>query len=181
MSDSPGKRWYIVHAYSGKEKSVVTLLRERIRLNNLESKFGDIRVPVEDVVEMRGGQKRKSERKFFPGYVLVEMEMNDDTWHLVRHVPGVLGFIGGTSLKPTSLSEKEVNDILNRVQEGTDKPKPKVLFEPGEVVRVIAGPFADFDGVVEEVNYEKSRLRVSVMIFGRSTPVELEFSQVTKA
>lgn len=175
------KRWYIVHAYSGKEQSVVTQLKDRIRLHGLENKFGEIRVPTEEVVEMRGGQKRKSERKFFPGYVLVEMEMNDETWHLVRHVPGVLGFIGGTSDKPTPLTEKEVNAILQRVQEGVDKPKPKILFEPGEVVRVIDGPFADFDGVVEDVNYDKNRLKVSVSIFGRSTPVELEFSQVQKA
>ena len=177
---SSEKRWYIVHAFSGKEQNVMAQLKDRIRLHGLESKFGEIRVPTEEVVEMRGGQKRKSERKFFPGYVLVEMEMNDETWHLVRHVPGVLGFIGGTSDKPTPLSEKEVNSILQRVQEGADKPKPKILFEPGEVVRVIDGPFADFDGVVEDVIYDKSRLRVSVSIFGRSTPVELEFSQVQK-
>jgi len=175
------KRWYIVHAYSGKEQSVVAHLRERIRQHGFENMFGEIRVPTEEVVEMRGGQKRKSERKFFPGYVLVEMEMNDETWHFVRRTPGVLGFIGGKSDKPTPLKEKEVNDILQRVQAGVDKPKPKILFEPGEVVRVIDGPFADFDGVVEDVNYEKSRLRVSVLIFGRSTPVELEFSQVQKA
>jgi len=175
------KRWYIVHAYSGKEQSVVTHLQDRIRMYGMEKKFGEIQVPTEEVVEMRGGQKRKSERKFFPGYVLVEMVMDDETWHFVRHIPGVLGFIGGTSDRPTPLSEKEVNDILQRVQAGVDKPKPKILFEPGEVVRVIDGPFADFDGVVEDVNYEKSRLRVSVLIFGRSTPVELEFSQVQKA
>lgn len=175
------KRWYIVQAYSGKELRIANLLLERVRLNGLESKFGEIKVPTEEVIEMRGGQKRKSERKFFPGYVLVEMEMNDETWHLVRNVPGVLGFIGGTSDKPTPLSEKEVNDILQRVQEGADKPKPKILFEPGEVVRIIEGPFADFDGVVEHVNYEKSRLKVSVLIFGRSTPVDLEFNQVRKS
>jgi len=175
------KRWYIVQAYSGKEQRVVVLLQERIKLHGLDSKFGKIRVPTEEVIEMKGGQKRKSERKFFPGYVLVEMEMNDDTWHLVRNVPGVLGFVGGTSDRPTPLSDKEVDDILLRVQEGVDKPKPKILFEPGEVVRIIEGPFADFDGVVEEVNYEKSRLKVAVLIFGRSTPVELEFTQVRKA
>lgn len=179
ISGAPKKLWYIIHAYSGKEQNVVDQLRERIRLHGLESKFGEIRIPTEEIVEMRGGQKRKSERKFFPGYVLVEMEMNDITWHLVRHVPGVLGFIGGTSDKPTSLSEKEVNAILQRVEEGGEQPKLK--FAPGEVVRVIKGPFADFEGVVEDVNYEKSRLRVSVLIFGRSTPVELEFSQVQKA
>ncbi|OGT08146.1 MAG: transcription termination/antitermination protein NusG [Gammaproteobacteria bacterium GWE2_37_16] len=175
------KRWYIVQVYSGKEQHVGVLLGERIRLHGLENKFGEIRVPTEEVVEMRGGQKRKSERKFFPGYVLVEMEMSDEAWHLVRNVPGVLGFIGGTSDKPTPLSDKEVNDILQRVQEGADKPRPKILFEPGEVVRITEGPFADFDGVVEDVNYEKSRLRVSVLIFGRSTPVDLEFTQVRKA
>lgn len=174
------KRWYIIHAYSGKEYSVVEQLKERVRLHALESRFGDVKIPTEEIVEMRGGKKRKSERKFFPGYVLVEMEMDDETWHLVRSVPGVLGFIGGTSDKPTPLSEKEVNDILNRVQEGVDKPRPKVMFEPGEVVLIISGPFADFNGVVEEVNYEKNRLKVSVLIFGRSTPVELEFSQVKK-
>lgn len=175
------KRWYIVHAYSGKENSVIKSLEERIRMHGLQHKFGEMRVPTEEVVEMRGGQKRKSERKFFPGYVLVEMEMDDETWHLVRRAPGVLGFIGSKSDKPTPLTEKEVNAILQRVQEGVDKPRPKILFEPGEVVRIIEGPFADFDGVVEDVNYEKSRLRVSVLIFGRSTPVELEFSQVQKA
>jgi transcriptional antiterminator NusG len=175
------KRWYIVHAYSGKEVHVMQAIREHIKLKGMEDKFGEITVPTEEVVEMRGGKKRKSERKFFPGYILVEMEMNDETWHLIRHVPGVLGFIGGTSDKPIPLSNKEVGNILQRVQEGVEKPKPKVLFEPGEVVRIIDGPFADFDGVVEDVNYEKSRLRISVSIFGRSTPVELEFGQVQKS
>jgi transcription termination/antitermination protein NusG len=174
------QRWYIVHAYSGKEQNVIQHLKERIRLQNLHSKFSEIIVPTEEVVEMRGGQKRKSERKFFPGYVLVKMEMSDEIWHLVRHTPWVLGFIGGTSDKPAPITEAEANNILHRVQEGVEKPKPKILFQPGEVVRVIEGPFQDFDGVVETVNYEKSRLRVSVLIFGRSTPVELEFSQVQK-
>jgi transcriptional antiterminator NusG len=137
-------------------------------------------VPTEEVVEMRDGQKRKSDRKFFPGYVLVQMEMDNDTWHLVRNVPKVLGFIGGTSDKPAPISEKEAQTILQRVQDGVDKPRPKVLYEPGEMVRVTEGPFNDFEGVLEEVNYEKSRLRVGVMIFGRTTPVELEFSQVEK-
>ena len=137
-------------------------------------------VPTEEVVEMRDGQKRKSDRKFFPGYVLVQMEMDSDTWHLVRNTPKVLGFIGGTSDKPAPISEKEAQTILQRVQEGIDKPRPKVLYEPGEMVRVTEGPFNDFEGVLEEVNYEKSRLRVGVMIFGRTTPVELEFSQVEK-
>jgi transcriptional antiterminator NusG len=174
------KRWYIVHAYSGQELKVMRTIKEHIKIKGLEDKFGEIVVPTEEVVEMRGGQKRKSERKFFPGYVLVQMEMNDETWHLVRHVPGVLGFIGGTSDKPIPISDAEVNNILQRVEEGAERPKPKTLFEPGELVRIIDGPFADFDGVVEDVNYEKNRLRVAVLIFGRSTPVELEFGQVQK-
>jgi transcriptional antiterminator NusG len=147
----------------------------------LEAKFGDILVPTEEVVEMRDGQKRSSERKFFPGYVLVQMEMDEETWHLVRSVPRVLGFIGGSGDKPAPITEREADEILSRVREGQDKPKPKVLFEVGEMVRVTDGPFNDFNGVVEQVNYEKSRLNVSVMIFGRSTPVELDFSQVEKA
>lgn len=174
------KRWYVIHAYSGFENYVVKALRERIQLKGIEDRFGEIIVPTEEVVEMRSGQKRKSERKFFPGYVLVQMIMDDDTWHLVRNVPRVLGFIGGTSERPAPISDKEANNILQRVEEGETKPRPKVLFEPGEVVRVTDGPFADFNGVVEDVNYEKSRLRVSVSIFGRSTPVELEFGQVEK-
>lgn len=173
-------RWYVVHAYSGFENQVVRSLKERIKLYQMEDKFGDILVPTEEVVEMRAGQKRKSDRKFFPGYVLVQMEMDDNTWHLVKDVPKVMGFIGGTSNRPAPISDKEADKILQRVQEGVEKPKPKVLFEPGEVVRVTEGPFADFNGVVEEVNYEKSRLRVAVLIFGRSTPVELEFGQVEK-
>lgn len=174
------KRWYVIHAYSGFENQVRRSLLERIKLKGMEDKFGEIMVPTEEVVEMREGQKRKSDRKFFPGYVLVEMEMDDDTWHLVKDVPKVMGFIGGTSDKPAPITEKEANEILNRVQEGAEKPRPKVLFEPGELVRVNEGPFNDFNGVVEEVNYEKNRLRVSILVFGRSTPVELEFSQVEK-
>ncbi len=175
------KRWYVVHAYSGFENQVVRLLKERIqRSDGMEDMFGEILVPTEEVVEMRDGQKRRSDRKFFPGYVLVQMEMNDDTWHLVKNVPKVMGFIGGTADKPAAISDKEADAILQRVQEGAEKPRPKILFEPGEVVRVIDGPFNDFNGVVEEVNYEKSRLRVAVFIFGRSTPVELEFGQVEK-
>lgn len=173
-------RWYVVHAYSGFENQVVRSLKERIKLYHMEDKFGEVLVPTEEVVEMRAGQKRKSDRKFFPGYVLVQMEMDDNTWHLVKDVPKVMGFIGGTSNRPAPISDKEADKILQRVQEGVEKPKPKVLFEPGEVVRVTEGPFADFNGVVEEVNYEKSRLRVAVLIFGRSTPVELEFGQVEK-
>ena len=175
------KRWYVVHAYSGYENYVKRALAERIQRMALEEKFGEILVPTEEVVEMRAGQKRKSERKFFPGYVLVRMEMDDETWHLVRKTPKVLGFIGGTSERPAPIEDREADEILNRVKEGADKPRPKILFEVGEVVRVIDGPFADFDGVVEEVNYDKSRLHVAVRIFGRSTPVELEFSQVDKS
>ena len=174
------KRWYVLHAYSGFENYVVKTLQERVRMNDLEHRFGEIIVPTEEVVEMKGGQKRKSERKFFPGYVLVEMEMDDETWHLVRQVPKVLGFIGGNADKPAPISSVEANRILERLQASENKPRPKVLFEPGEVVRVIDGPFSDFDGVVEDVNYEKSRLSVSVSIFGRSTPVELGFEQVEK-
>ncbi|GAB6043557.1 transcription termination/antitermination protein NusG [Endothiovibrio diazotrophicus] len=174
------KRWYVVHAYSGFEGQVQKLLTERVKRAGMEERFGDILVPTEEVVEMRDGQKRKSERKFFPGYVLVQMEMDDETWHLVKETSKVLGFIGGTSDRPAPISDKEADAILQRVQEGAEKPRPKVLFEPGEVVRVIDGPFNDFNGVVEEVNYEKSRLRVAVLIFGRSTPVELEFHQVEK-
>lgn len=176
----PKKRWYVVHAYSGFEKYVMQALQERIRLDRLEDKFGEILVPTEEVVELRAGQKRKSERKFFPGYVLVEMVMDEETWHLVKSIPKVLGFIGGTSDKPAPISPKEAETILQRMHDSSEKPKPKVLFEVGEVVRVTDGPFADFNGVVEEVNYEKSRLRVAVLIFGRSTPVELQFDQVEK-
>lgn len=173
-------RWYVVHAYSGFENQVMRLLKERVERAGMGDQFGEILVPTEEVVEMRDGQRRKSDRKFFPGYVLVQMEMNDATWHLVKSVPKVMGFIGGSSDKPAPISDNEANAILERVQEGAEKPRPKVLFEPGEVVRVVDGPFNDFNGVVEEVNYEKSRLRVAVLIFGRSTPVELEFDQVDK-
>lgn len=173
-------RWYVVHAYSGFENQVKRSLEERIKLSGLEDMFGDVMVPTEEVVEMRDGQKRKSDRKFFPGYVLVQMEMNDETWHLVKNVPKVMGFIGGSSDKPAPITDKEAESILNRVQEGAEKPRPKVLFETGEVVRIIDGPFNDFNGVVEEVDYDKNRLRVEVSIFGRSTPVDLEFGQVEK-
>src|SRR5690606_208901 len=173
-------RWYVVHAYSNFEHRVAEALKERIKLQGLEHKFGEILVPTEEVVEMRDGQKRKSDRKFFPGYVLVQMEMDEDTWHLVKDVPKVMGFIGGSSDRPAPITDKEADAILNRVKEGAEKPKPKVLFEPGEVVRVTDGPFNDFNGVVEEVNYEKSRLRVSVLIFGRSTPGELGVGPVEK-
>ena len=172
--------WYVVHAYSGFENQVKKSLEERIARNSMDSKFGEILVPTEEVVEMKEGVKRRSERKFFPGYVLVEMKMEDDTWHLVKECPKVLGFIGGTKDNPTPITNREAEEILNRIQEGVEKPRPKTLFEVGELVRVIDGPFADFNGAVEEVNYDKSRLRVSVSIFGRSTPVELEFGQVSK-
>ena len=175
------KRWYVVHAYSGFEKSVQRALVDRIARSGMQDMFGQILVPVEEVVEMKGGQKSITERKFFPGYVLVEMEMNDESWHLVKSTPKVTGFVGGTATRPTPITEKEVDKIMQQMQEGVEKPRPKVLFEIGEMVRVREGPFTDFHGAVEEVNYEKSRLRVSVTIFGRATPVELEFGQVEKA
>ncbi len=174
------KRWYVVHAYSGFEKSVMRALQERIERLSMQDMFGRILVPVEEVVEMKNGQKSITERKFFPGYVLVEMEMNDDSWHLVKNTSKVTGFVGGTANRPAPISEKEVEKIMQQMQDGVEKPRPKVLFETGEVVRVKEGPFTDFHGSVEDVNYEKSRLRVSVSIFGRATPVELEFSQVEK-
>ena len=175
------KRWYVVHAYSGFEKSVQRALDERIQRQGMQDVFGRVLVPVEEVVELKLGQKSISERKFFPGYVLVEMEMNDESWHLVKSTPKVTGFVGGSGNKPTPISEKEVEKIMQQMQDGVEKPRPKVLFEPGEIVRVKDGPFTDFHGSVEQVNYEKNRLRVSVTIFGRATPVELEFGQVEKA
>ena len=174
------KRWYVVHAYSGFEATVKRSLEERIERAGVQEFFGDILVPTEEVVEMRGGTQRRSERKFFPGYVLVQMDMTDEAWHLVKDVPKVMGFIGGTGDRPAPITDREADQILNRMQDGVDKPKPKVLFEPGEVVRVTDGPFNVFNGSVEEVDYEKSRLKVSVSIFGRSTPVDLEFGQVEK-
>jgi len=174
------KSWYVVHAYSGYEKQVLRALTERISLKGIEDKFGDILVPTEEVVEMRDGKKRKSERKFYPGYVLVHMEMDDESWHLVKSTPRVLGFIGGTAERPVPITDREADIILQKIETGADKPRPKTLFEAGEVVRVIDGPFADFNGVVEEVDYDKSRVKVAVLIFGRSTPVELEFGQVEK-
>lgn len=174
------QRWYVIHAYSGFEAQVKRSLEERVRRAGLDEMFGSILVPTEEVVEMRGGQQRKSERKFFPGYVLVQMDLTDETWHLVKSVPKVMGFIGGKEDRPAPITEKEAQAILHRMQEGVEKPRPKVLYEPGEVVRVVDGPFTDFNGVVEDVDYDKSRVKVSVLIFGRSTPVELEFSQVEK-
>ena len=175
------KRWYVVHAFSGFEKTVQRALVERIARSDFSSQFGQVMVPVEEVVEIKNGQKSMSERKFFPGYVLVEMDMTDESWHLVKSTPKVTGFIGGTATRPAPISQKEVDTIINQVQTGGEKPKHKVLFEVGEAVRVKDGPFADFMGNVEDVNYEKSKLHVSVMIFGRATPVELEFGQVEKA
>lgn len=175
-----GKKWYVVHVYSGMEKSVLRALMERIERAGLHESFGQILVPSEEVVEMKGGQKSISERRIFPGYVLVEMDLTDDSWHLVKNTPRVTGFLGGSGNRPTPISEAEVRKILSQMEEGVEKPRPKVLFEIGEMVRVKEGPFADFNGNVEEVNYEKSKVRVSVAIFGRSTPVELDFSQVEK-
>lgn len=175
------KRWYVVHAYSGYEKKVMHALQERINLSGMDDYFDEVLVPTEEVLEMRAGQKRKSERKFFPGYVLVHMDLNDDTWHLVKDTPRVMGFIGGTAEKPAPITDKEANKILQRMEDSEEKPTHKTIYEPGEMVRVIDGPFNDFTGTVEEVNYEKSRLRVAVLIFGRSTPVELEFTQVEKS
>ncbi|MCK4499898.1 transcription termination/antitermination protein NusG [Candidatus Babeliales bacterium] len=174
-------RWYVVHAYSNFEGKVKQALEERVEREGLQEYFGKILVPTEEVVEMRMGQQRKSDRKFFPGYVLVQMQLTDETWHLVKDIPRVLGFIGGTSDKPAPISDKEANLILSRVEEGVNKPRPKVLFEVAEVVRIIDGPFKDFNGNIEEVNYDKNKLKVSVLIFGRTTPVELEFSQVEKS
>jgi len=173
-------RWYVVQTYSNYENQVKRSLEERIKQAGLEKYFGKILVPTEEVIEMRMGQRRKTDRKFFPGYVLVQMEMNDETWHLVRSIPHVLGFIGGTPEKPAPISDKEAEAILARVEEGLTKPKPKILFEPGEVVRIVEGPFKDFNCVVEEVDYEKNKLKASVLIFGRPTPVEFDFGQVEK-
>lgn len=172
--------WYVVHAYSGYERKVKQALADRIVHGGMQESFGEILVPTEEVVEMKAGKRRKTERKFFPGYVLVEMEMNDDTWHLVKSVPKVMGFVGGTSDRPAPIPAREAEAVRERMREGAEKPRPKVLFEPGEMVRVTDGPFNDFSGVVEEVNYDKNRLRVAVLIFGRSTPVELGFTQVEK-
>ena len=183
-------RWYVVHAYSGFEKSVAQALRDRIARMGMQDRFGEVLVPTEEVIEMRAGQKRRSERKFFPGYVLVQIathvedgipRIDNESWHLVKETPKVMGFIGGTADRPLPIQDREADAILQRVQDGVEKPKPKVLFEPGQMVRVVDGPFNDFSGVVENVNYEKNRLQVAVQILGRSTPVELDFSHVEKA
>lgn len=175
------KSWYVVHTYSQFEKSVQRALTERIQREGMQDKFGQILVPVEEVVELKSGQKSITERKFFPGYVLVEMEMTDESWHLVKSTPKVTGFLGGSAMKPTPISAKEVQNIMQQMQAGVEKPRPKVLFEVGELVRVKDGPFTDFNGSVEDVNYDKNKIRVAVTIFGRSTPVELDFGQVEKA
>lgn len=179
-SANPDLKWYVVHAYSGMEKAVERNIIERIARSGMESKFGRILVPTEEVVEVKNGQKRTTERKFFPGYVLVEMVMNDDTWHLVKHTNKVTGFVGGAKNRPAPISEADVAKIVSQMQEGTEKPRHKVEFEVGEYIRVKEGPFTDFNGTVEEVNYERNKMRVSVTIFGRATPVELEFGQVEK-
>jgi transcription termination/antitermination protein NusG len=177
---NPDLRWYVVHAYSGMEKAVERNIRERINRAGMQDKFGDILVPTEEVVEIKNGQKRTSERRFYPGYVLVQMVMNDDTWHLVKHTNKVTGFVGGAKNRPAPISDEEVAKIMGQMEEGTEKPRHKVEFMTGEYVRVKDGPFTDFNGTIEDVNYEKNKVRVSVTIFGRATPVELEFSQVEK-
>ena len=179
-ADNPDLRWYIVHAYSGMEKAVERNIAERIARASMQDKFGRVLVPTEEVVEMKNGQRKTTERRLFPGYVFVEMVMDDESWHLVKHTNKVTGFVGGAKNRPAPISEAEVQKIVSQMQEGTDKPRHKVEFMVGELVRVKEGPFTDFNGSVEDVNYEKSKVRVSVMIFGRSTPVELEFSQIEK-
>ena len=180
VAPTGNKRWYVVHAYSGMEKAVERNLRERIERAGMQEKFGRILVPMEEVVELKHGKKSVTERRFFPGYVLVEMEMADDTWHLVKHTSKVTGFVGGAKNRPSPISQAEVAKIVNQMQEGIEKPRPKVEWVVGELVRVKEGPFTDFNGAIEEVNYDKSKVRVSVTIFGRATPVELDFSQVEK-
>jgi len=177
---NPDLKWYVVHAYSGMEKAVERNIKERINRAGMQDMFGDILVPTEEVVEIKNGQKRTSERRFYPGYVLVQMVMNDESWHLVKHTNKVTGFVGGAKNRPAPISDEEVAKIMGQMEEGVEKPRHKVEFTVGEYVRVKDGPFTDFNGTVEEVNYEKSKVRVSVTIFGRATPVELEFSQVEK-
>ena len=178
--ENPNMRWYVVQAFSGFEKHVKQALMDHVSRAGMESFFGRMLVPTEEVVEMKGGQKRTSERKFFPGYVLVQMELTDETWHLVKGVPRVAGFIGGTDNRPVPITDKEANEIIQQVSDSVDKPKMKFTFAPGEIVRIIDGPFQDFNGTVEDANFEKAKLKVSVTIFGRSTPVELDFTQVEK-
>ncbi|ARC54917.1 hypothetical protein AOQ88_01490 [Candidatus Riesia sp. GBBU] len=180
MSDLAKMKWYVIQSFSGFETKVLQSLKRHILLHSMKKKFGKILIPKEEVIEIKNGQKRKSERKFFPGYILINMIMDEKSWYLVKSIPKVIGFIGGTPDNPTSIDEEEVISVMNRLEQSGNKPKPKILFEPGEVIRVNSGPFADFNGVTEEVDYEKSRLKVSVSIFGRSTPVELDFNQVEK-
>jgi transcription termination/antitermination protein NusG len=180
IAPATNKRWYVVHAYSGMEKAVERNLRERIDRSGMQDKFGRILVPMEEVVELKNGKKAVTERRFFPGYVLVEMEMADDSWHLVKHTSKVTGFVGGAKNRPSPISEAEVLKIVTQMQEGVEKPRPKVEWVVGELVRVKEGPFTDFNGAIEDVNYDKSKVRVSVTIFGRATPVELDFAQVEK-
>jgi transcriptional antiterminator NusG len=180
LAPAKNMRWYVVHAYSGMEKAVERNLRERIERSEMKEKFGRILVPMEEVVELKKGKKSVTERRFFPGYVLVEMEMGDDTWHLVKHTSKVTGFVGGAKTRPSPISESEVAKIVHQMQEGVEKPKPKVEWQVGETVRIKEGPFTDFNGAVEDVNYDKSKVRVAVTIFGRATPVELDFAQVEK-
>ena len=180
VAPATNKRWYVVHAYSGMEKAVERNLRERIDRSELQEKFGRILVPMEEVVELKNGKKSVSERRFFPGYVLVEMEMGDDSWHLVKHTSKVTGFVGGAKNRPSPISAAEVLKIVHQMQEGVEKPRPKVQWVVGELVRIKEGPFTDFNGAIEDVNYDKSKVRVAVTIFGRSTPVELDFAQVEK-
>ena len=177
---NPDLRWYVVHAYSGMEKAVERNLRERIDRAGMQDKFGRILVPTEEVVELKNGKKSVTERRIYPGYVLVEMDMADDTWHLVKHTSKVTGFVGGAKTRPSPISEAEVLKIVSQMQEGVEKPRPKVQWEVGEMVRIKEGPFTDFNGSVEDVNYDKSKVRVAVTIFGRATPVELDFAQVEK-
>ena len=180
LQPTPGMQWYVVHAYSGMEKAVERNIVERINRAGMQAKFGRFLVPTEEVVEIKNGQKKTTERRFFPGYVLVEMVMDDETWHLVKHTNKVTGFVGGAKNRPAPISEEDVQKIVTQMQVGTEKPRHKVEFENGEYVRVKDGPFTDFNGTVEEVNYDKNKVRVSVTIFGRATPVELEFSQIEK-
>ena len=172
--------WYVIQAYSGYEQKVKVALEERISLNNLSDKFGEILIPTEQIVELKGGAKKTTERKFFPGYILIQMNLEDDSWQLVQSTPRVSGFVGGTRDRPLPISEDDVNSIINRIEVGEDAPAPKTIYEPGEVIRVCDGPFASFNGLVEDIDEDKARLKVAVSIFGRSTPVDLDYSQVEK-
>jgi transcriptional antiterminator NusG len=182
MSDSlPVLKWYVIQSIAGSEKTAVLLMKKAIEFHQIQDSFGQILVPTEEVIEMKNGQRKKSERRFYPGYILAQVKMTDNIWHIVRKIPKVMGFVGGKSGEPTPLSEQEAQKILSRVQEVTDKPRPKVLYEIGEVLRIKEGPFTDFSGVVDDIDYERSRVQVAIVIFGRSTPVELNFSQVEKS